>query len=37
MGHNIKKYLFRRKVAPMEPLYHYEGTKTAMPAGGGAA
>lgn len=33
---NVKKYLFRMKVEEVEPLYHYEGSKTAVPTGGAA-
>ncbi|KAH8119191.1 proton myo-inositol cotransporter [Phellopilus nigrolimitatus] len=37
LPHNIKKYIFRMNVEPMEPLYHHEGAKTYAPTGAAAA
>lgn len=31
LPHNIKKYIFRRRVEPLPPLYHHEGEKTFAP------
>ena len=31
LPHNIKKYIFRRKVEPLPPLYHHEGPKPYEP------
>ena len=36
LKNNVRKYVFRMDVEPMEPLYHYEGEKTALPVGAAA-
>ena len=37
LPHNIKKYICRMNVEPLDPLYHHEGEKTYAPTGAAAA